>query len=287
MKTTSQLPKSLKIIIALGFLIGFGLFFYSFNTVLNGPHKHRQADSAFVGYFFCTENTDLFHPHIAPRGLTEGTAINEFPLYGAIVGGICQMKGSWDETTPRFISLFFAIASAFLFWFTLRKRYNLQKVTWIEYLTLFVFLPVNWTFFTIPMPDSTGLFLYAFAGYVWSFIDKSDAPIRQIFYKVFGAVIFMMGFLVRPYYILFLFFYFPGIITSGITLLFCMGLFWLWYRYWNSIATTTHGYFGIQFQTSREVLASLPNALAHLPTRVFEHTAIIGFWALLRCCWQP
>lgn len=283
--TAKEIAKPIKIVISIGFLIGIGLYLYGFKTVLNGPHQYRQADSAFVGYFFCTENTDLFHPHIAPRGLTEGTGINEFPVYGAILGGICRLKGSWDEATPRLVSLFFALAAAMLFWSILKKRYQLDRVTWLEYLTLFVFLPVNWTFFTIPMPDSTGLFLYAFAGYVWSFINPNDSKSRQYAYKITGSLIFMLGFLIRPYYILFLFFYFPGLITTGVTLVSCMGLFWLWYRYWCTTVSANPRYFGIQFQTTKEVLASLPNALAHLPTRVFEHTALIGFWTLA-ICWK-
>ncbi|MEK6772746.1 MAG: hypothetical protein AABY64_02290 [Bdellovibrionota bacterium] len=279
-------PISLKIIISIGLLIGAALYIYGFKTVLNGPHQYRQADSAFVGYFFCTENTDFFHPHIAPRGLTEGTGINEFPIYGAVLGGICRIKGSWDEATPRLVSLFFAIASAVLFWGILKRKYNLDRVTWIEYLVLFIFLPVNWTFFTIPMPDSTGLFLYALAGYIWSAIPLKDhSRAKQLALKILGSIIFMLGFLVRPYYILILFFYFPGLLTTAITLVLCIGLFWFWYRYWSTAVSVNPTYFGIQFQTSKEVLASLPNALAHLPTRIFEHTALIGFWAFA-ICWK-
>ena len=77
----------------IGILIGLSLFIFSLKTVLNGPHQHRQADSAFVGYFFCTENIDLLHPHIAPRGMTEGTAVNEFPIYGYALGNLCKISG--------------------------------------------------------------------------------------------------------------------------------------------------------------------------------------------------
>ncbi len=271
-----NLPNSIKIVISFGFLIGFGLYIYGFKTVLNGPHQYRQADSAFVGYFFCKEDTDFFHPHIAPRGLSEGTGINEFPVYGAILGEICKIKGSWDEATPRLVSTLFALFAALLFWGTLRRRYDLSRVTWLEYLTLFIFLPVNWTFFTIPMPDSTGLFFYALAGYLWSYPNKN---------KIIGSLFFMVGFLIRPYYILILFFYFPGLITTAVTLFACIGLFWLWYRYWGFTASVNPAYFGIQFQTKQQILASVPNAIAHLPTRVFEHTALVGFWTFF-ICWK-
>lgn len=274
-----NLPTSLLAVLCLGFAMGLGLYLYGFKTVLNGPHQHRQADSAFVGYFFCNEGTDFFHPHIAPRGTTEGTAINEFPVYGAILGGLCKLKGSWDEATPRLISLFFAFVSAILFWGTLRRKYNIQNVSTLEYLFLFLFLPVNWTFFTIPMPDSTGLFFYSLAGLLWS--DQPKNPLA----KVLGSLSFILGFLIRPYYILILFFLNPGIITTSLVFVCCLIGFWLWYRYWSNIVTTFPGYFGIQFQTRSQVLASLPNAVAHLPTRIAEHTALIGLWAFF-ICWK-
>ncbi len=279
MITEKKLPLPIKVILTLGFAIGLGLFIYAFQTVLNGPHQHRQADSAFVGYFFCTENTDFLHPHIAPRGLTEGTAINEFPVYGAILGGLCKLKGSWDEATPRIISLLLALVSALFFWGILIRKYNLKNVSGFEYIFLFIFLPVNWTFFTIPMPDSTGLFFYSLAGLLWA-----DKP-KNIYYKLLGAISFCLGFLIRPYYILILFFLYPGLLMTSIIFVVCIGLFWFWYRYWSSQVTTFHGYFGIQFQSTQEVLKSLPNAFAHLPVRIAEHTALIGLWAFA-LCWK-
>ena len=163
-----------------------------------------------------------------------------------------------------------AILSGLFFWLALKNKYTLNDNTWLEFIILFIFVPVNWTFFTIPMPDSTGLLFFSAAAYIWTL-----KPTHKL-NSVFGSLLFLIGFVIRPYYVLLIFFFYPGLIVAGITLGASVFLFWFWYRYWNQSVTTFHGYFGIQFQTMNEVLKSLPNAIAHLPVRIFEHTAVVG-----------
>lgn len=266
-------------IAAIGLLIGLGLFIFSFRTVLNGPHEHRQADSVFSGYFYCIEpGSQFLFPHVGPRGETSGVAINEFPVYAYILGKICQIKGSWDETTPRVVSLLFALLAGLLFWKTLLKKFNLDPKQmgngWVEFLMIFILLPVNWTFFSIPMPESTALFFYAVSAYLWTVYPK-----QKLVFTI-SAAFFLLGFLIRPFYILFLFFFIPSWIASVIILGLCIFLFWFWYRYWDSHVTTVPGYFGIHMETLSEILASVPRALAILPNRILGQTALVGLYSL-------
>lgn len=264
-----------KWICAVGLSIGLALFLFSFQTVLNGPHGHRQADSIAPGYFYCTEpGSHFMYPHIGPRGDAEGVAINEFPLYAYALGKICQWKGSWDEYTPRILSLVFAIVSGFLFWLALIRKYNLSPTendnSPLQFFTIYLLLPVNLTFFTIPMPESTALLFYSSAAFFWTHFPKKMPALAL------GSLLLLMGFLIRPFYILFLFFFAPHWILMPILFLGAVALFWLWYRLWNSMATTNHGYFGIQTQSISEIIHNFPHALQALPKRIFEHTALIG-----------
>lgn len=271
----SENLKTLRLLAAVGLLIAFGFFLSSFRTVLNGPHEHRQADSVFSGYFYCMEEDSQFlRPKIAPRGATDGVAINEFPIYAFVLGKVCQLKGGWDEVTPRVVSLLFAILSGILFWKSLLKKYELNGDVdgqgWLEFLAIYLLLPVTWTFFSIPMPESTALFFYSIAAYLWTGFPKK----KSIF--ALGGIFFAIGFLIRPFYILFLFFFVPNFLLSGIVLAVCIFLFWFWYRYWDSMVTTTPGYFGIRLQSTQEILQSVPHALSMLPSRILGHTAIVG-----------
>lgn len=265
-----------KRICLLGWLLGAGLFFYSLMTYLNGPHQMRQAATAFVGYFYFKEQTPFLYPKIAARGLEAGVAINEFPIYGYVVGTVARLKGGWDEATPRIVSLAFAIGAGLLFFQVLRRKFPEFRFSRIEFLTLFLLIPVHFAFFTIPMPDSAALFFCAGAAALWS------RPKATLTAQIAAAVSFGIGFLIRPYYILFLFFFSPSLIVSGLVLAMCCVLFYLWFRVWNSIATTNHGYFGIQFQTTEQILAALPKALKSLPSRLIEHTSLVGIWLLYR-----
>jgi hypothetical protein len=273
-----QNSKWTKIICGLGLAIGLGFFLYSFRTVLNGPHEHRQADSIFAGYFYCTEaDSHFLYPHIGPRGATTGVAINEFPVYAYTLGKICQLKGGWDEITPRVVSLLFAILAGLLFWLTLLKKYNLNSKEsgsgWPEFLVVFLFLPVNWTFFTIPMPESTALLFYSLAGYLWTAYPQN----KKLF--LLSSLLFILGFLIRPFYVLFLFFFVPSWIASSVILACCVFVFWFWYRYWDSVVTTSPGYFGIRLQSLQQTLDAVPHALAMLPDRILGHTAVVGLFS--------
>jgi len=273
--------RSIRWITLFGFVVGFLLFVYSLQWQLNGPHQHRQADSVYPGFFYCFDSDSRFlYPRVGPRGLSDGVAINEFPIYAYSVGQICKLKGSWDESTPRIFSMIMAFLAACFFWLILQRKYHAAPesksgLSFLEYLLIFFFLPVNWTFFTIPMPESTALFLNALAGYLWIYFP--DSKIK----KVLAFLIFCTSFLIRPFYILLLLFYFPGLLIVGTTIVVCIALFWGWYRYWSGLVTTMPpGYFGIQFQTKAEVIASLPRAIAHLPVRVLEHTAVVGIFSM-------
>lgn len=268
---------------AFGALIGLSLFIFSFRTQLNGPHGHRQADSIAPGYYFCTEpDSQFLLPKIGPRANTPGVAINEFPVYSFVLGKICQLKGSWDEITPRVLSLVFALFAGIFFLSSLRLNLNLtrsDRAVWIEFLSIFIFLPVCWTFFSIPMPESTALLFYSMAALCWSKI-ASGSSYKFLLHSL-AALFFLIGFLVRPFYILLLFLFAPSLFVALSVLAGSVFLFWLWYRYWNSQVTSVHGYFGIQTQTLIEILHSLPQALRVLPLRIFEHTAGIGLWPIL------
>ncbi len=262
-----------------GLFIALGLFLFSFRTVLNGPHEHRQADSIFSGYFYCIEpGSQFLYPHIGPRGDAAGVAINEFPIYSFILGTICQIKGSWDEVTPKVISLLFALLAGLLFWRTLLKKYQLDPQepgnSWPEFLVVFLLLPVSWTFFSIPMPESTSLLFYAVSAYLWTAYPKH----KLIF--ALSSCCFLIGFLIRPFYILFLFFFVPSLIAGVFLLAASIFLFWFWYRYWDSQATTNPGYFGIRLETAREMIMSVPHALSMLPSRILGHTALVGLLGL-------
>ena len=271
MNHLSKLSISARICLV-GWLIGLAMFGYSLTTYLNGPHQMRQAATAFVGYFYFKEGTPFLYPKIAARGLEAGVAINEFPIYGYIVGLVAKLKNSWDETTPRVVSLLFAIAAAFLFFKALSRKFPEHRFSMIEFVTLFLFVPVHWTFFAIPMPDSTALFFCALAAALWA------RPRQTWSVRAAAALSFWIGFLIRPYYILILFFFAPSWLTSGVVLAGSVILFALWFRVWNQMVTTNHGYFGVQFQSTQQILAALPKALGSLPSRLIEHTSLIGLW---------
>lgn len=269
---------SLQNIAYLSLLLGLCLFFYSFKTVFNGPHEHRQADSIFAGYYYCTDSTTEFlKPKIGPRGITDGVAINEFPIYAYVLGKICQIKGGWDEFTPKIISLLFAFVAGILFWLALTKKYNLDRKkaesSWPVFLMIFILLPTNWTFFSIPMPESTALVFYGISAYLWTHYKKN----QKIF--VLSSLVFFLAFLIRPYYILLLFLFVENLVACGIIGAVCVFLFWLWYRHWDTLVTTSPGHFGIRLETKQQMLDSIPSAIAVIPDRLVGHTAVVGFFS--------
>ncbi len=270
----NQYQNQIKWICIFGILIGILFFAYSLQTMLNGPHQMRQVASVYPAYFYCTENADFLYPKIGARENEAGVAISEFPIYAYAVGKICQLKGSWDEATPRVFSIVMALLAASLLYSFVSKRYDVvdrMSHPRLIFFSIFFFVPITWTFFTIPMPESTALVFYFFAGHLWQ-----SAPKTLGWKSWLACASFCLGFLIRPYYVLLLFLFLPHVAQIIFVLTSCIFLFWLWYRYWAPLVTTNPGYFGINFESKTRILESLPRAFAHLPERILEHTAAVG-----------
>lgn len=251
------------------------LYYQTIQVPLQGTHQWRQSDTLFTAYYFCTENTDILHPKIGPRRDTGGVAIGEFPLYSWVVGKWCQVKGSWDEVSPKVINFLIYFLAIWCWWIFLKNQYQLRSVRWYHWFALCFYSMISLSFLTIPMPEATALLFFGAAGALWSF-QKQKPPFKNSL----GSLAFAVGFLLRPYHIPFLVMFKPKLKFFFSTFFICILLFAFWYKYWPAQATEVHGHYGIGFEGAGKLLAALPAALAMIPVRILEHTSFIGLFLI-------
>jgi hypothetical protein len=272
------------------FCVGLLLYFWSqtYFIPLNGAHQWRQADTLTTAYFYCTNESSFFKPEIAAREGTTGVAIGEFPVYSYIVGQTCQILGYWSEVTPKVINWLFWILAIFVWWNFLKLRLQSKALTdFLIWILLFAISPTLVNYLTITLPEATALFFWGTAAW---FFEKYKF-VHQKKWATFALVFFSIGFLIRPYYIPFLFFFgIPRIFKFRILLL-AVVLFVAWYKLWASYATTMPMYFGINFESLSSVLMSIPSALSVMPTRLMDHFTLAGlilalyFWSEAKFLW--
>jgi len=266
------------LLVCLFFLVLIGQMIYSSQFVIHGHHEHRQADSMAPGYYFCKDypNSSFFKPKIGPRGISDGVAINEFPLYSTLLGYLCILKKGWIDWIPKWVSLFFSSLSALFFYLAFTKKFLLyenNKKDFFIFLFFYLYLPNNLVFFSIPMPESTSLFFISLACFAWTHRENN------YFFITTGIFLFSIGFLARPFYIIFLPIFAPNRWISFLNLIICIFLFWLWYRWWNSMVTTVPGYFGIQSQSFGDIISHIPELRYVVFDRLIAHTAIVGIFS--------
>ena len=186
-------------------LILLGAFLFNASSPLQGIHTIRQSDTVFAAYSYCMEGTDFLKPKVAHRGTTSGVAIGEFPLYSYIVSLPCQVRGSWSEYDPKFFILFFWILN-FLIWTAWAKLYlklapsNKDDIASLA--IIFGFSTFALLYLTISLPDNLAFLLIGLAAYLQiSDFRLLNRTLSQKSISILSALLFILGFAVRPYLI--------------------------------------------------------------------------------------
>lgn len=237
-------------------IVTFGLQVWHFNSPLLGSHGWRQADTLFTGYFFCKEDSNIMHPRIAQRELTDGIAIGEFPLYSWLASVPCQLTGNWSEGFPKLLSWLLFWCSSLLFSLALVRKWG-RKESFFEFATLLLCAELTLTFFTRPLPDVMAFFLISLAGFIWT-----GARYPSLFSTRYmaGLILATTGFLIRPYLVPLAFFVLPFGVFRWIVL----GLSVNWaYNWWfiEHTQISSVGYYLITRKPFLEAWTEIPASI--------------------------
>ena len=243
---------------------------------LQGIHEWRQADTLFAGYFYCTENTNFFKPHIGPREGTSGFAVGELPLFSYILSLKCKATGHWDEVTPKLICyvIFFLVVFLWgLFFFNQEPK---EKKNWWIWGALFAGAPISLMYLPLPIPDGFSLATIALSGLLWQRSKKSFD-----FYSWLAIIIFFITFLIRPYYVPLLFLVSRERRQQLVTLALCSAGYLVWFLYWVP-QSEMYQYYGTKLRRPpaallKEIPAAFPELLWKILRDHFNFLGLIFF----------
>ena len=242
------------ILICLGLFVLFSLA-RTLDRPLQGTHQWRQSDTLYMAYAYCKEGADFLRPHVGHRQGTTGVAIGEFPLFSELVSLKCQLTGQWDEVTPKLIVYLLLLLNLFLWWkFFVQESCGRFPGFWV-FACLMGFAPIVLLHLTIPLPDVLALFLIPAIGLFKKNSRWWVTPVR-----ILG---FLVMFLIRPYFGLFIFPVFSTWRQRLGALLVCGIGYLFWYKYWVYTSDLSQ-YFYTDLRGFSHLVHEVPNSFPRL-----------------------
>ncbi len=251
------------------------------NEPLSGTHEHRQADTLFTAWSYCYENTNFFFPTVIFRENTPGVAIGEFPLWSWVVSIPCKLTGQWSEALPRVFSLFLFLSSGLLWWLWFVNsnmkslhffKYNLSRSEKWLWFVVYIFSTFHIMHYLIPLPDVFAMNVIALSALGF---QRANRLIQY-----FSGGLFLVGFLIRPYFFPILFLIVPGlnvfVWTSGLMLI----GYYCWFHQWTSVSNID--YYAVHLKPLKECLLEFPQALKSVVYSIFRsHLNFVLIWPFI------
>lgn len=257
-----HLGKKTKIILISLALLIMGLWINVINEELVGAHTHRQADTLYTAWSYCHEQTPFLLPKVIFRGMGEGIAIGEFPLWSWFLSTQCQVSQKWNEAFPSWITLLFFFLNGLIWWLWLLRQFNQNKKSfglsfeidkkhfWL-WAIIYFFSSFNLIHYLIPIPDIFAMTVIGIAAL--GFQNKNR------FIKYTAGFLFLTGFLIRPYLFPLLF----VIVFDVNILIWCSGLatlgYYCWYMKWADLSQIN--YYAIHIEPLKALINQFPHAL--------------------------
>ena len=206
---------------------------------ISGSHKWRQADTAAVARNFALESANIFYPRVDVREDKTGITGMEFPLYQYITSLFFKAFKSDSDQIPKTLSFVFTGLFIFLLSLILKQHFGIERLLSIPIL---LSSPMLIEYGTKVLPDPLALLCLALSFFFYFKASKK---------KYWGIVFFSLTILIRPYLILwgfwFLYDFYVGIkkrrewqkpLLYGLLSLIP---FMAWYFYWNPYLRSNFG----------------------------------------------